>query len=176
MRRRSGILIIFFLASIVVALFTADDSVYDWNLWAKAQKSEERGNTPTRRAEENWVENEPGVVELEGKLTIRTFFGPPNFGENPETDSKEQGWILSLSKPIELTGITSLESGLINHDQNVREVQLVLPGAHKELIGKKVAVKGMLFRAHTGHHHTEIVVDVRSIGLLEDDRRENDAQ
>jgi hypothetical protein len=48
----------------------------------------------------DWVEYEPAVVELEGRLINTMFFGPPNFGEDPETDSKEMTRILSLDKPI----------------------------------------------------------------------------
>jgi hypothetical protein len=41
---------------------------------------------------------EPAVVTLTGKLVKKEFFGPPRYGENPKTDSKEQAAILSFSK------------------------------------------------------------------------------
>jgi hypothetical protein len=31
-----------------------------------------------------WLDYWPAVVQVEGKLNIKTFFGPPNFGENPD--------------------------------------------------------------------------------------------
>lgn len=116
-----------------------------------------------------WVDYWPAVVELKGKLGIKTFFGPPNFGENPETDSKERSWILSLDKPINVRGQTSPDPGLNDSVENVRELQLVLPKPHRELIGKKVIVKGTLFHAHTGHHHTDVLMDVQSISLAVSD-------
>lgn len=43
--------------------------------------------------------NEDGVV-LTGKVVLQTFFGPPNYGEDPTTDSKEKQAILKLDQPI----------------------------------------------------------------------------
>ena len=34
---------------------------------------------------------------------------------------------------------------------------------YKKFIGKTVCVKGTLFHAFTGHHHTDVLMDVRSI-------------
>jgi hypothetical protein len=130
-------------------------------LHGSAQKKQEAQESPKKR----WVDYWPVVVELEGKLTIKTFFGPPNFGENPETDSKERSWILSLNKPINVQGKTSTDPGLNTSVEGVRELQLVLPKPHRELISKKVIVKGTLFHAHTGHHQTDVLMDVQSISL-----------
>lgn len=44
-------------------------------------------------------------------------------------------------------------------------MQLVLTMPHKEFIGKTVLVKGTLFHAFAGHHHTDVVMDVSSIKL-----------
>jgi len=116
-----------------------------------------------------WLDYWPAVVELEGKLSIETFFGPPNFGENPKTDSKERSWILSLNKPINVRGKTDPDPGLSTPAENVRNLQLVLSVPRKELIGKKVIVKGTLFHAHTGHHHTDALMNVQSISLATPD-------
>lgn len=110
---------------------------------------------------------EPTVVELKGSLIIKTFFGSPNFGENPETDSKENSWILSLTTPISVCAKTEGDPILSPSVENVRELQLVLPKPHKELIGKNIIVKGTLFHAHTGHHHTDVLMEVESISLDE---------
>lgn len=129
-------------------------------------KQEEPNNQKTpENAKTEWLEYEPAVVELEGKLSIKTFFGPPNFGENPETDSKERSWILSLDKPINVQSKDETDPVLGPSVENVRELQLVLHEPRRELIGKKVRVKGTLFHAHTGHHHTDVLMDVQSISL-----------
>ena len=41
--------------------------------------------------------------------------------------------------------------------------ELVLLGSHKDLIGKTVVLRGTLFHANTGHHHTDVLMDVQSI-------------
>lgn len=116
-----------------------------------------------------WVDYWPAVVELKGKLVIKTFFGPPNFGENPETDVKERSWILSFEKPIYVRAKTETDPILGPSVEDIRELQLVLPKPHRELIGKKVIVKGTLFHAHTGHHHTDVLMDVQLIDLAASD-------
>ena len=110
-----------------------------------------------------WWEYEPAVVELEGRLTIKTFFGPPNFGEDPKTDSKEETRILVLDEPINVRA--KIETDPISGPsvENVRELQVVFDGPLRELVGKKIIVKGMLFHAFTGHHFTDVLIKVESI-------------
>lgn len=110
---------------------------------------------------------EPAVVELKGNLSIKTFFGPPNFGENPSTDSKENSWILSLTSPMNVCAKIDGDPTSGPSVENVRELQLVLPKSRKELIGKDVIVVGTLFHAHTGHHHTDVLMTVQSISPIE---------
>jgi hypothetical protein len=40
------------------------------------------------------------TVELSGVLHHQVHWGPPNFGDEPETDSTFIAWIISLSKPL----------------------------------------------------------------------------
>ena len=131
-----------------------DESCEDY---ADATEPDEREST-----QKEWMGYEPEIVELEGKLVVKTYFGPPNFGENPESDSKEKEWILSLDKPINVRGRT--EAVYENTPvEDVREMELVLLGSHKDLIGKRVVLRGTLFHANTGHHHTDVLMDVQSI-------------
>ena len=107
----------------------------------------------------------PAVVELTGKLIVKRFYGPPNFGENPETDAKEDALILLLNKPINAKDY-SPDMGNETSVESVSELQLVLSTPYQKLIGKTVTVSGTLFYAHTGHHHTDLLMDVRSINLV----------
>src|SRR5260370_41839008 len=43
---------------------------------------------------------EPEKVTLKGKVVSRTFYGPPNYGENPKTDSRESQYILILDSAV----------------------------------------------------------------------------
>jgi len=107
---------------------------------------------------------EPAVVELAGKLTVKQFYGPPNFGEHPESDSKEQAWILVLDKPVDVIGKEDGKDDFdSNTERNVSEVQLVTRQKPDGLLGKSVRVKGTLFHANTGHHHTAVLMQAESI-------------
>lgn len=141
-------------------------SISACGLQVNAQKKQE---APESQKKE-WVDYEPAVVELKGKLVVKTYFGPPNYGENPKTDSREKGWIVSLDKPINVRGKTGPDADYESDSvENVRELQLVLLVPHKGLKGRKVIVKGTLFHAHTGHHHTDVLMQVQSISLAAPD-------
>ena len=124
--------------------------------------------TDEQKRYKNWLTYEPAVVELRGKLTTKMYYGPPNYGENPKTDSKEVFFILLLSKPVNVRGNPDPAGP---EDQvsveNVRRMELVLRIPHKNMLGKNVTVKGMLFHAFTGHHHTDVLMSVRSISLAD---------
>ena len=46
----------------------------------------------------------PAVATLTGKITARTTFGPPNYGEDPAHDRREKYWYLNLDAPICVNG------------------------------------------------------------------------
>lgn len=131
---------------------------YEWN-----------GSSIERTRSDEWLPFEPAVVELNGKLDIETFFGPPNFGEEPDRDSEERHWILTLDKPINVRPGPGSDPLFSEPVENVRKVQLVMHEPHRELIDKRVLVTGTLFRGHTGHHFTEALLNVRSIRLSDAD-------
>lgn len=117
--------------------------------------------------EKDWVSYQPAVVELKGTLRTRLYYGPPNYGENPKTDTKEALPILILSKPVNVRGNPDPKAGFDRESaKDIRKIQLVLTLPHKELIGKTVLVKGTLFHAFTGHHHTDVLMDVSDIKKL----------
>jgi len=117
-----------------------------------------------------WLSYEPTVVELKGKLITRMYYGPPNYGENPDTDLKEVMPVLLLSEPVSVRGETDANTGYRRPSvEDVREMQLVLSIPHKKLIGKVIISKGTLFQANTGHHHTPVLMDVQSISLARSD-------
>jgi hypothetical protein len=108
---------------------------------------------------------EPETVELDGRLVIQSKFGPPNFGEQPQTDQKVGVPVLLLRQRVVVLGD---RAGGPNEktEYGVRQIQLAFTGAekdHKQLIGKQVVVTGTLFHAHTGHHYTNVVMNVGSI-------------
>ena len=53
---------------------------------------------------------------------------------------------------------------------DVGSIQLVLApdayAAYKELVGKRVVASGTLFGAITGHHHTPVLLTVRTLSAV----------
>jgi hypothetical protein len=114
---------------------------------------------------DKWLPYEPAVVELTGKLTMVTKYGPPNYGENPETDEKVKVPVLLLSRPVNVRGQPGDE---LNSEsvRGIKEIQLVLEklsASYRMLANQQVRVKGTLFHAHTGHHYTAALMTVRQI-------------
>ena len=120
---------------------------------------------PPAAAQQRWLSYEPEVMELDGRLVIESKFGPPNFGEQPKTDEKVRVPVLVLSNRANMLA-DSGDDPNAKSVYHVRQIQLAFPSsdtAHKALIGKQVVVTGTLFHAHTGHHYTEVVMNVQSI-------------
>ncbi|MBV9878922.1 MAG: DUF4431 domain-containing protein [Gemmatirosa sp.] len=104
----------------------------------------------------------PDTVRLTGTLERRTYYGAPNFGEDPAHDEKEVGFYLGLAAPVCAAGGADAALGEPQH--GVRRVQLVLDSAGyarlRPHLGQTVVLRGTLFPAHTGHHHAPILLDV----------------
>lgn len=121
---------------------------------------------PQTKLDKEWLSYEPAVVELRGKLITKWYYGPPNYGEDPITDSRELLPILVLDHPVNVRGNPDPEAGPNKVSvENVRDMELVLTIPHKNMIGKKVIVKGTLFHGFTGHHHTDVLMSVQEISL-----------
>ena len=114
---------------------------------------------------QRWLSYQPAIVELDGRLITEQKYGPPNFGEEQKTDKKLTVPILVLNEAINVRGTPG---DLINGESvmGAKRVQLVFTAGvipYTKLIGKDVVVKGKLFHSHTGHHFTDVLVDVGSI-------------
>jgi hypothetical protein len=112
------------------------------------------------------LEYEPTKVELTGKLVQKTYPGPPGYESISNGDRSETSWYLSLADPICVSA--DKDQPELNPDQkDIRLIQLVIQPAvyqqKKKLIGKRVIVSGSLFGAHTGHHHTAVLLTVSVI-------------
>jgi hypothetical protein len=119
----------------------------------------------TAQQKSRWLPYEPATVELEGRLTVQSKYGPPNFGENPKTDAKVKVPVLVLLTLINVRGTPGDAHNAISV-RGVRRIQLIFSNPktpYKESTGKIVVVKGTLFHAFSGHHYTKVVMDVSSI-------------
>jgi hypothetical protein len=109
----------------------------------------------------------PSVVTVTGRVVIRTFFGPPNWGEDPAHDSIETQAQLRLDKPICVTHGPNDDLG----DGDVSEINqrvitlvpLTEKPAFSSLSGKHIRVTGQLYHAHTMHHRTPLLISVYNV-------------
>ena len=117
--------------------------------------------TTASEAKRQELRYETANVTLTGRLVYRTFYGPPNYGETPKTDSRETQAILLLDSPIDVIGTPNDE---INEtERGVKAITLVSDRSLRSFVGKRVTVQGKLFHAHTGHHHTKVLMSVSSV-------------
>ena len=109
---------------------------------------------------------QPQKSSIEGKLITSMEYGPPNYGENPETDEKEYPYILVLDEPIDVIADKSKDPMEIGYSE-VSEIQLAVGQDDYEkidqLVGKRIKVEGSLFYAHTGHHHRDVLMHVDNL-------------
>lgn len=111
---------------------------------------------------------EPKVSEVKGKLTLNSFYGPPNYGETPETDKIEKVWILTTVNAINVfQEKAEIEEGDFNSTQyNIERVQLTTIKHSidlKRYENKRITVKGTFWGGHTGHHFTPVLMDIISV-------------
>lgn len=109
---------------------------------------------------------EPAVVTLSGTLVRKTFPGPPNYESVKTGDKPETSWFLDLPERVCVNEDKS-EPDLNPKQSGIHEIQLVIQPEqyqqHKGMVGRKVLATGTLFGEHTGHHHTPVLLTVRTL-------------
>jgi hypothetical protein len=103
----------------------------------------------------------PDTVRITGTLNRHMYYGAPGYGEDPKRDEKEIGFYLDLSTPAcTVAGSDDIDVA----KKNIRRIQLVLDqrgyDALRPFLRKKVTLRGTLFGAITGHHHTPALLSV----------------
>lgn len=116
---------------------------------------------------------EPAVSVISGKLSTEIFYGAPGFGENPATDQKEEQYVLLLEKPINVNGtnvsVEDSEDESTRTRKAVSKIQLLYDKDSIDMgkyLGSAVKLTGTFFGAHTGHHHTDVVLNVQKLEEL----------
>jgi len=118
--------------------------------------------TPIAPSTSKCLRYEPEQVVLRGVIQRVTFPGPPNYESIANGDARETSWLLKLDHAacVEATENDAIDVAY----SGIRRVQLVLEGdeyeQQKNLVGRRVEAVGTLFGQHTGHHHTEVLLEV----------------
>jgi len=120
-------------------------------------------------AERPCLKYEPDVVAMQGMVKRVVFPGPPNYESVKKGDKPEPYWVLFLPKVICVQGDPKDEFNS-ETEKNVQSLQLMDVAYKKDrgLLGKSVVVKGTLMHSYTGHHHTPVLIQVKSIEKLLD--------
>lgn len=97
---------------------------------------------------------------ITGVIKIEEYFGPPGYGDDPDSDEVEKPYILLLNEAIEVKVNDSVD--WINRDIRTEEIHLA--PLHGILLknGEQVRVKGQFYSSHTGHHRRPLLMAVKS--------------
>ena len=104
---------------------------------------------------------EPSISIITGKLKSEVVFGPPNYGENQDTDSKESIYFLQLEKPVSIIPSDSDQVDNVKIE-NVKSIQLVgiKINTIKSKIGQMITLKGTFSMPISGHHHSVVIFNI----------------
>jgi hypothetical protein len=138
--------------------------------WAPAAPGTPRaGPSPAGKA----LRYEPARVQLVGRLRRQVFAGPPNYRSVEHGDRPEPGWVLHLERPVSVVAVPG--DAFNQTERGVRQMQLVLTAEqlrkYARLAGRRVRASGTLFHAHTGHHHTPVLLAVMDLRPHESAKR-----
>jgi hypothetical protein len=99
-------------------------------------------------------------VYVTGRLLRIVFPGPPNYDSVAGGDKPEPYFVLHLDRPVCVAeDPTDSEKPAV---ARVTDMQLMLqPAQYKQLrsrLGRQIRLSGVLVAAHTGHHHTPVML------------------
>ena len=100
-------------------------------------------------------------VTLTGTIAIQTFPGPPNYENIKNGDKPDSCWIMHLREPICV--IAAQDDELNETEKNVSEIELVFMSKEPQPKPGSIKIQGTLFHAITGHHHTKVLMEVKTI-------------
>lgn len=97
------------------------------------------------------IEPNDAKVELIGEVKIEVFPGRPNYESIKNGDEPESAWILTIESPICVNGF----------DKKQYKFHLFWLGTKKHIqTPGKYKITGKTMAAHTGHHHTSVLIEV----------------
>jgi hypothetical protein len=122
-------------------------------------------------AQDGCISYEPELVKLKGTIIRKTFPGPPNYESVRRGDEPETYWILHLAKPICTTASADNDA-----ESNVSDIQLILTpkqyALYRKFVGATahavVTATGKLSHAITGHHHIQVLLEVKGMSGRQD--------
>ena len=102
------------------------------------------------------LKTEPAIVRLIGTLSKASF-------ESDAYKRREQVYVLNLVTPIDVAG-----DDLGDPVKNVKRVQVAFFSdtvKPENFLNKELRVTGSLFHAHTAHHFTDVLIQIKEIAF-----------
>ncbi len=112
---------------------------------------------------------EPAISKLSGTIETEIHYGPPNYGENLNTDRPEKIYVLSLQSPIT---VEANKDDVLNARtfENIYKLQ-IFSGSNEvnlgPLVGRKTRLTGKIFQGVSGHHHTDVLMVAEFAEVIE---------
>ncbi len=111
---------------------------------------------------------EPAVSVISGTIVIKQFYGAPNYGETPEKDEKVGVYILKPDYPVNVFADLDPKDPETADKTitNITEIQVYSPDKKidlKNYEGKRIQLNGLLFTGRSGHHYTNVLMEVKKI-------------
>ena len=113
---------------------------------------------------------EPTVSTISGIIKTESFFGRPGYGENPQTDEREDAYILNIENTINVISKAKvIEEG--DWDMNYFNISKIhVFSTHniqiKKFLNKKVRMSGTIMGKSSPHHHADVLLDIQKIEEL----------
>jgi hypothetical protein len=102
------------------------------------------------------LKTEPAIVTLTGTLSKASF-------ENDAYKRREQVYVLNLVTPIDVAG-----DELGDPVKNVKKIQVIFMRDSvnpENFLNKKLRITGSLFHAHTAHHFTDVLIQIKEMAF-----------
>ncbi|MCK4260549.1 MAG: DUF4431 domain-containing protein [Halanaerobiales bacterium] len=101
--------------------------------------------------------------ELKGTLVQEMFYGPYNFGDTPEEDQKLYPYFLYLDNPIDV--VSYEEDETCPNVYGITKLQIINGNGYdlSKYKNKKVNVYGNFIAGFSGHHFTDVLIDMNEI-------------
>lgn len=96
------------------------------------------------------VDSTGAEIEISGSVALETFAGPPNFESIEKGDRPETYWILTSQSDICVEGYSEPQT----------RFQLFSLKGPVKIEEEEITIRGITMEGHTGHHHTNILIEV----------------
>jgi hypothetical protein len=105
------------------------------------------------------------IIRTSGVLHKEIHWGPPNFGENPNTDSKFTAWVLHIDLPFKVknNSIDKQKNEIVVKDIQLETSNVITSNKIAEFENKHIIVEGRLWTASTPGDVTDFNIDVTRI-------------